>query len=335
MRSDDTRLRLALDAMARPIAEFRAALQGALRQAESALAGTTADAGSRAERARAELGAFAAGRVRPEAFAAIAPAAALDQPAAAEALRSAATVLHSVLDMGESLFQVDVPPGWSLAQTVGEALARIGRAFGAVMLAELARGGRYRAEEHDRLLDPLAYRHWNRAERRFAPPLVITIDGADLHAGALADYCDGRAKLVLVVRGPCAPAALARLITPGVLVLQTVDGAGLDRMVACEGPCVAALVPEGAACFLHDPAGGSEPWQRLRVAPLPEPPKHALGGLSAWQMQEDLRQLATLAQTPFTIPAGGPAGSGPALGSSDAVDRLSSWLLQNADLPDH
>lgn len=333
MRSDDAGLDLALEAMARPIAEFRAALQGALSQAEAALAESAADPAARIERARAELGGFAAGRIRPEAFAALAPPLAPDQPATGAALRKAAAVLREVLDLGNGLFQVDAPPGRPLGESVGGALTRVGRAFGAVMLAELARGGRYRAGDHDRLLDPLAFRDWNRAERRFAPPLLITVEGADLHAAALAEYCDGRAKLVLVVRGPCAPAALARLITPGVMVLQTIDGTGLDRVATCEGPCVAALVPEGAARFLHDPAGGAEPWQRLTIAPLPPPPKHALGGSSAWQMQEDLRQLATLAQTPFTVPAGTGRSEGPAMGNADAVDRLSAWLLQASEFP--
>jgi hypothetical protein len=43
-------------------------------------------------------------------------------------------------------------------------------------------------------------------------------------------------------------------------------------------------------------------------------------------MTEDLQQLAALARTPFSIPvAGAPASA--ALGESDAVDRLTSWLL--------
>jgi hypothetical protein len=216
---------------------------------------------------------------------------------------------------------------------VGTALAEAGRAFGAVVLAELARGGRYRAADHDRLLDPLAFRDWNRAERRFAPPLVVSVDGADLNAGALADFCDGREKLVLVVRGPSAPAALARLITPGTLVLQTQDRAGLDRVVAYEGPSVAALVPEGAARFLHDPTAGREPWQRLSVAFLPEAPRRALGGFSAWQMAEDLQQLATLARTPFAIPTLGGGDGTPALGGPEAVERLAAWLLSRSDPP--
>ena len=59
---------------------------------------------------------------------------------------------------------------------------------------------------------------------------------------------------------------------------------------------------------------------------LPEPPRRALGGISVWQMTEDLQQLAALARTPFSIPSPGAAPAA-ALGESDAVDRLTSWLL--------
>jgi hypothetical protein len=91
-------------------------------------------------------------------------------------------------------------------------------------------------------------------------------------------------------------------------------------------------MPPGAARFLHDPAGGKEPWQRLSVLELPAPPRRALGGISAWQMTEDLQQLAALARTPFSIPTPGAAAS-PALGESEAVDRLTSWLLAGPSAP--
>jgi hypothetical protein len=331
MPSDDPRVRLALEALARPIAEFRSAITGALVQAETALAVANSDTNTRRARARAELGAFAEGRIAPDAFAALADPVPVVDPASRAALARAVDVLLAVTGRGEELFLADVPPNGSLGRVVGAALAEAGRAFGALVLAELARGGRYRAADHDRLLDPLAFRDWNRAERRFAPPLVVSLDGADLQAGALADFCDGRAKLVLVVRGPCAPAALVRLITPGTLVLQTMDRVGLDRIVAHEGPSVAALVPEEAARFLHDPSGGREPWQRLGIAHLPEAPGRALGGLSTWQMAEDLQQLATLARTPFAIPAPGAGEGTPALGGAEAVERLAAWLLSRSD----
>ncbi|MEP6744266.1 MAG: hypothetical protein ABJB33_02135 [Gemmatimonadota bacterium] len=206
------------------------------------------------------------------------------------------------------------------------ALSDLGRAFGAVILAEVVRGGRYKRTEHDRLLDPLEFRAWNRAERRFAPPLVISVDGADLQGSALGEFTDGRQKIVLVVRGAAAPAPLARCITPGTLVLQTVDGSGLDQVATFDGPAVAAVVPEGAAAFLHDPTAGRESWQRLAVHALGTTPKRAVGGVSVWQMSEDQRMLGDLARTPFAIPVAG-GSAVPAIGADDAVDRLATWLL--------
>jgi len=201
-----------------------------------------------------------------------------------------------------------------------------------VVLAEVVRGGRYRAAEHDRLLDPMEFRAWSKAARRYAPPLIVSLDGADLHAGALSDYADGREKIVLVVRGASAPAPLARCITPGTFVLQTTDGTGLDRVAAFDGPAVAAVMPEGAAVFLHDPAGGREPWQRLTVRTLGEAARRALGGISAWQLTEDRTLLADLGRTPFTIPVSGGTAA-PAVGAEDAVDRIATWLLGQSGLP--
>lgn len=333
MPFDDPRVRLALDALQHPIAEFRAAINAALIQAEAALAEAGADNNARRERARTELGPFAEGRIAPDAFAALADPVPVADPKSRAALGRAVEVLRAVTARGEGLFLAEVPPRGALGQVVGTALAEAGRGFGALVLAELARSGRYRSADHDRLLDPLAFRDWNRAERRFAPPLVIRVDGADLQAGALAGFCDGREKLVLVVRGPCAPAALVRLITPGTLVLQTVDRSGFDRVVAYDGPSVTALVPEQAARFLHDPDGGREPWQRLGIGHLPEAPRGALGGFSPWQMAEDLQQLTALARTPFSIPAPGNAEGVPALGGTEAVERLAAWLLSRSDPP--
>jgi hypothetical protein len=326
MRSDDPRIRAAFEALARPIAEFRAVIAGALAQAEAVQADATADAGTRAARARAELGVFADGRIDPRAFAArfarVLPA----DASAAEVLDRVVALLRGVLDRGEDLLAVTVAPGGDLGAVIGAALADVGQAFAAIRLGELVRSGQPERPDPDPFLAGTAFQRWSRAERRLVPPLVVSVYGADLHGNALADFCDGSAKLVLVVRGRSAPAPLARLITPGTFVLQTVDGTGLDRWAAFQGPAVAALVPEGAAQFLHDPAGGRESWQRLSVVELPPPPRRGLGSASAWQMAEDLRQLAALARTPFAIPAAG-APAAAAIGESDAVDRLTSWLL--------
>jgi hypothetical protein len=327
----DPRIALAISALAQPIAEFRALVQGALTQADTFLAAQGATPDDEAERARAELGAFADMRIDAAAFASLFPKARRVDSDALEALRRAVAVLRAVVARGDDLFKVVVPSGARLGIAVNAALGGVGRAFGAVMLAEVVRGGRYHAAQHDRLLDEVEFLAWNKVERRFAPPLIIGVDGADLHAGALTDFADGREKLVLVVRGPCGPAPLARCITPGTLVLQTTDGSGLDRVASFDGPAIAAMLPEGAAAFLHDPLGGRESWQRLTVTHLPDAPKRPIGGLSAFQIGEDLRLLGDLARTPFAVPAAGGAAT-PAVGASDAVDKIASWLLGQSGL---
>jgi len=325
----DARVSRAVAAMARPIADFRAIIEGALAQGEGFLVEQSATRGDRAGRAAVELGGFAAGRIDPAGFADLFPAVPPVEPAAIAAMHRAIAMLQALRDRGEGAFLVELPKGGRLGAAVGDALAEIGRGFGAVMLADVVRGGRYRAAEHDRLLDPQEFRAWSKAARRYAPPLVVSLDGADLHAGALSDYADGREKIVLVVRGPAAPAPLARCITPGTLVLQTVDGSGLDRVATFDGPAVAALMPEGSAVFFHDPSAGREPWQRLTVRTLGDLPRHAVGGTSTWQMGEDRTLLGDLGKTPFTIPvSGGPAAR--AVGSDDAVDRIAAWLLSQS-----
>jgi hypothetical protein len=317
--------------MERPIAEFRSILQGALAQAEAFLVEQAADSSERAAHAAVGLGRFAAGRVDPARFASMFPAVPPVSPAAIAALQRVVATLHAVADRGNEAFAIDLPKGGRLGAKVGEVLAEFGRAFGAVILSEVVRAGGYQSSEHDRLLEPLEFHAWSKAERRFAPPLVVSLDGADLHVGALSDYADGRQKIVLVVRGAAAPAPLARCITPGTMVLQTVDGSGLDRVAAFDGPGVAAVMPEGAAVFCHDPAAGREPWQRLIVPTLGEVPKRAISGMSAWQMAEDQTLLGDLARTPFAIPVSGGAPA-PAVGANDAVERIAAWLLGQPEM---
>ena len=329
----DPRVARVLEALKQQTAEFRSSAQGALAQSESRLAELSRDPVKGAAKAGRELGVFAAGRVNVDRFAALfSGAVPMDEPSR-QALSRAVSVLREVTDMGDSLFVTEVTHGRKLGATIDEALAVAGRAFGAIIVSELVRGGRYRDAEHARLFDAVEFRQWNRAERRFAPPLIVELDGADVHAGALLDFADGREKIVLIVRGEAAPAALVRCITPGTFVLQSVDGSGLDRLAAHDGPAIAALVPQGAASFMHDPSGGAEPWQRLTVTHLPGPPAKAIGGVSVWQMGEDLKMLSTLARTPFVVP--GPQGTkaAPAMGAGEAVDRIASWLLETSGLP--
>jgi len=327
MPSEDPRVAHVLETLAGPIAGWRAALGATLARAEALLAAAGADAATRTARVRSELGRFAEGRISPEGLAALLTRVrpALSGPGLAALARGAET-LRRMLVQGESLFLIAVPEGGSLEAAVEAAFAELGRGFAIARLVELVQNGQYDLEPHRDLLETLPFRTWSRTERRAAPPLVISVAGADLHAAALAEFCDGAAKLVVVVRGGCAPAALVRLISPGTLVLQSCDAAGLAPLRGAEGPAVAALVPEQAARFCHDPSAGKESWQRLRDVVLPEPPRRALGGISAWQQAEDLRQLAALARTPFELPVSATQRE-PALGETEAVDRLAAWLL--------
>ena len=327
----DPRLQQALAALAQPIAEFRAMVDGAIAQAEAFLAAQHASALQRAELAGLSLGGFAEGRVDSAAFAVLFPPVSAASPDALDALVRALDVLRDVRDRGDALFVVDVPTGRRLGIAMDDALAQAGRAFGAVVLAEVVRGGRF-TPQHERLLAPHAFRSWNRRERRFAPPLVVLVNGAYLQASALVDFADGQEKIVLVVRGASPPAPLARCITPGTFVLQTVDGSGLDRVAAFNGPAVAAIVPEGAAVFMHDPAAGREAWQRMTVQHIPAAANAPMGGQSAWQIGEDLRLIGDLATTPFSVPAAGNGTAAPAVGASDAADRIAAWLLGQSGL---
>lgn len=326
----DPRLQQALAALAQPIAEFRAIVEGAISQAEAFVAAQQASPSQRAARAAASLGRFAEGRIDAAGFAALFPPVAAASSAARAALDRALVVLRKVRERGDGLFIVDVAPGRRLGPELDDALAEAGRAFGAVVLAEVVRGGRY-TPEHERLLQVHEFRSWNKTERRFAPPLAVLVDGADLQTGAIMSFADGREKIVLVVRGASPPAPLARCITRGTFVLQTVDGSGLDRVAAFHGPAVAAIVPDGAAVFTHDPAGGKDPWRRMTVHHMPAAPKRALGGQSAWQMGEDLQVVADLAATPFSVPAGNGAAA-PAAGVADATDKIAAWLIGQAGL---
>ena len=126
-----------------------------------------------------------------------------------------------------------------------------------------------------------------------------------------------------------------RLITPSTFVIQTASGAGLDRLAASEGPGVAALVPGSAAQFIHDPAAGSSPAERLELTSVPEgAPKNPVGGMSVRQQLDELEQLKTLAGAQHADTEAGEAAAPAAGPVATKVDKLAAWLLSQADLSD-
>jgi hypothetical protein len=120
-------------------------------------------------------------------------------------------------------------------------------------------------------------------------------------------------------------------------VLQTSDGQGLDRLAAWDGPGIAALVPESAARFVHDPAAGGAHGKRLSITAVPEQvPRRAVGGLSAAQQTEELGLLRSLAVADARDGAPAAAataaeGGGP---RPEPADKLAAWLLSQVDLSD-
>jgi hypothetical protein len=227
-------------------------------------------------------------------------------------------VLDDLLARGDDLFVLDVPRGGNTAAAAATAFGTAGRAFGAVLAFQAAKTGSFREEQHGRLLESFAFNRWNRSERGIAPPLVIEVDGEDFSGVELAGFIDGNARIIVVIRGASSPAPLARLVTRGVLVIQSPSAESLSALAGYEGPAVAALMPDGAAKFIHDPRGGSTLKDRLSIDHLPEPPTRSVGSQSVWQQREELAHIGVLAKL--------------ALGESAQVDTLANWLLQAGGL---
>ncbi len=319
--------RRVFQALKDPLGRFRSALATAIEELREAHDLDEREANDGQAVREAGLGAFAAGRIDPERFGALARRdRAVLEPKALPRLDGAFHALSELAARREQLHRVNVESGKSLHHAVQRTMTEVGRAFGAARIAALARSGGYREEEHAAWLGGFPFALWNRAERRLAPPLVVEVDGADLGAECLAEFLDGTTKIVLLVRGAAPPAPLARLVSPGVFVAQVTSPDELAAFAAFAGPGIVALVPEGAARFVHDPAAGVTLGERLRIDAMPErAPDRPLGPTSVFQQTEGLRQLAALVEraAPSVVGAAGPA---------DTAGKLAAWLLGQADL---
>lgn len=322
MPSED-RVQQALAAVAPQIAAFRSVVAGALEHARAVL---SADVG--ASHARLELGALGA-RIDPIRFAALAAGGAGLDRVGRERVSRAADALQTLVDAPDTAFVVHVPPGASLVGVVRAALARLGTAFGLAAAIDLARRGGYIPEIHNRALEEWEFERWTQRDRKTAPPLVVVLNGADLRVADLAEVLDGNAHIVLVVAGDAAPARLVRLITPGVLALQTRGNEWLARFTAFAGPAIAALFDAEVATFVHDPEAGKAPWQRLALASRPTiAPRKRIGAMTPAQQLEELRQLDALAERPALSTA--PIASLAPAGEADPAERLATWLLNES-----
>jgi len=266
-------------------------------------------------------------------------------------LNRALAVLDELEIQGNDLFRVRINRGDDLAAEVGRALANAGRAFGAARVANAVRANLVRTadDEIQGALDRFPFRLWSKAERNLAPPIVVEVSGADMVVAGLAAYLDGNQAIVLFVEGQAPPAPLARLITPGVFVMQSDDPGAVQRLGGLSGPAVAAVMPAGTARFVHSPAdaGGTG---HIEVSHLPtQEPRRPVGSVSVFQQQQELRLLALLART--TTEHEGPEaeakqaaaaapiaaqsnGNAPGATAADPVGALAAWLLGRVDLSD-
>lgn len=320
--------REALTALAAPQSLFRSTLDATAESVRLLLEETRAAAAGHADRLSAEFGALGPRYLDLDKLAAVIESGPSVDPAAVAVVERAYAALQDLSTRDAHV--VAVPPGGSLAQTVGDALADVGRAMGAARVVDLARTDRYRQAEHERYLAGFPFGLWSQAERRLAPPLVVSVAGADLRPAALADYLDGGVKIVLLVQAPATPAPLVRLITPGVFVAQAADMAVVSRLAAVDGAGIVAIMPEGSAEFVHDPAGGASLGGRLTVTAPPAGTKlHRLGPFTVAQQRDEIGQLADFA----AAGAATATAEFSAAGSSedDTVGKLAAWLLTQAE----
>jgi hypothetical protein len=320
----------ALAALARPRNTFQSAVVAAVDELTVFLAEQRAPLAERASQEAVRLGAFGADRLDSDRFSRIVAAADVLDDGRLQQLGHALRVLRSFAAQGDELHRITMRRGADLRDTVRDALAARGRAFNTAHQIEILRTGRSGLSINLEY-GTLDFRHWTRAERLLAPPLVIQLNGGDLQPIGLAEYMDGAQKIVLVVDGAAPPAPLSRLIAPHTFVLQATDAAGLDRFAAFDGPGIAAILPQGCAVFTHDPARGTTLAQRLTVASVPAPSRRGVGGGSARQQAEELAWLEELARY-AALPAQGvdeTAAEAPAVAPAD---QLAAWLLRQAEL---
>jgi len=318
MPSED-RKRTALDAIRPRIERFQAAVAKTTEEVRGLLAGS----GDVASDQTASLGYFARGRVNVDRFSTFTPKSARISEAAETPTRAAQEVLKAVLALGDDLFVLPVETGQDLGVQIAERLAQIGRAFAAAHVVELAERGQYRDAEHSNLLTSYPFVQWSRSERALAPGLVIELPGSAFTASSVVPFLDGAMKIVFVVDGDASAAALSRVISPGVFVQQETGDAPLEAFTAFKGMAVAALMPDDAVSFVHQPEAGETTYERFVSLTFPkEVRKRAIGGISAAQQAEDYALLETLSVVPT------PTGEA----ASDPAGKLSAWLLSQADL---
>ena len=323
----DERIEQALGVLSAQIQAFKSALAVTVDQMSAFANSQGAAEGQKAQKLAMELGPFAANLVDANEFAQYAGTTAESSALGQKTITKAQDTMAKLASQDDGMFVVDVESGGSLWHCIAQRLGELGSAFAAARAFELAKSNGADAEKVDSI-DPLPFSKWSSKERRLAPPLVVTVDGADCRANALADFLDGSFKILLLLRGESTPAPLIRLVTPGTFVAQATDVAGLKGVSKWDGPGIGAVVPEMAARFVHDPKVALDAVDRLKINYLPEGKRRKrLGGVSVWQQAEELLQVQALG----TAPKPAATAEEPEVPVNPA-DKLAAWLLTRADL---
>lgn len=341
MPSDTSLIEAASGVLAASFETFRSTVVSSAEELRGMLSDTRDDPGERAERLAAELGPFAESRIRVEELVAVLGNGDAPASGSAPVITRALEVLEAVAatDGPEAPFVVEVPEGGDLRDVVRDALTHAGRVFGAGRAADLARTGRFLDGEHQELFEGLPPRRWTARERRVAPPLVVRVRKDDLRPAGVADFLEGAQKIVLLVEGsPAPPAALVRLISPGVMVVQARSVDGLAPLADFAGPAVAAVFDaEGPAAFVHDPRRGGLPWERIEleeeVEALWRRRAETPARKTTARWTQDLEYLIELATPPTGADeAPGEGAAQEPSAPSTGADRLAAWLIAKTDL---
>ncbi|MDH5803781.1 MAG: hypothetical protein OEZ54_01260 [Gemmatimonadota bacterium] len=325
----------ALDVVMTRAEGFRSSVVEAVEQLRTFLDAQQTSKEGVADRLRIEFGRLAEDKIDFDRFSAIfADPVSLD-PVGVEQVEFAYSVLSKMAESPDEQFFAQCGEDESLVAVVDQALGLLGRTFGAARISELSRNGRFKESIHGTWLSRFPFSRWNSTERRMAPPLVVSVPGSRFRPATLADYIDGGVKIIFLVDEPCPPAALARLITPSTMVVQTYSVEGLDRFAEWNGSGVAAVVPQSAAEFVHDPKGGNHLADRLILGNVPKPESiRALSGASAAQQRDELDLLLSLADTSKTVISSGETGEAADENAEpELADKLAAWLLNRAGLP--
>lgn len=304
----------------------------------------------------AELGIFAEGRIDTARMASVVGVKDAPDPILHHVMWLAEERFAAVASAGDDAFRVVLSPGGDLRDAVRDALADLGRVFAMGRAVQKARAHSFRPDDDYLLLHPWPFHRWAPSEKAMAPPLFIEVEGTDLRAAGLAEFLDGHVRIVLRVRSAAPPAALARLVSPGVFVAQVVgDGATeLAELAENDGPGVVAVFePDSGALPFVAEVGGNVRIEAGAIAAAIERVsdergqpgmldlRHLQGLLGSGAAASDTATAVAEAAAEPPAPATPVADAAPAAPTAPAVadtapaaevDRLAAWLLSK--LPD-